>query len=264
MQNFATLPDVGQADGFQYRIDYRPAFALATVVLPASGSISAQSGAMVSMSPDVELSSRMDGGILGAIKRSVAGRSAFVSTFTAGRSEGEVTLAPPTPGDVVAVRVSDGDYNIAASGYLASDPGLTIDSEWGGARGFFGADSLFVLRASGRGVVLLTAFGALHEKQLAPGERYVIDTGHVVAWESSMQYRIRKATHSLFRSATSGEMLVAEYTGPGTVLLQTRNLQAFAGMIGPLVGAGVAAGSGAGVAGVAGGAVVGGIVGGLL
>ncbi|HWS56094.1 MAG TPA: AIM24 family protein, partial [Pyrinomonadaceae bacterium] len=76
-------------------------------------------------------------------------------------------------------------------------------------------------------------FGAIHRKQLQPGERYVVDTGHLVAWEGSTQYTLRKATAGFFRSFVSGEGIVAEFAGPGEILIQTRNLQAFAGMLKP-------------------------------
>ncbi|MDR6971139.1 TIGR00266 family protein [Leifsonia shinshuensis] len=262
MSEFTILPDVGRAGTFDYRVDYRPAFSMATLDLAPGQTVATQAGAMVSMSPSVELSSQLEGGVLGAVKRSVAGRSAFVSRFTATAGAGELTLAPSAPGDLVPLHLENGTYNIAAASYLASEPSLEIDTKWGGLSGFFGSDSLFIMRVSGQGVLLLTAFGSLHEKVLQPGERYIIDTGHVVAWDSSMDVRIQKATKSLFRSFTSGEMLVAEFTGPGTVLMQTRNLQAFVGAMGPFMNAG--AGAGGGAAGVVGAGVAGGLIGGLL
>ena len=69
---------------------------------------------------------------------------------------------------------------------------------------------------------------------LHPGEQYVVDTGHLVAWEAQMQYQLRKASKSgYFRSFLSGEGMVAEFVGPGEILIQTRNLAAFAGLLKP-------------------------------
>jgi uncharacterized protein (AIM24 family) len=49
-----------------------------------------------------------------------------------------------------------------------------------------------------------------------------------------MRYELRKAASSgWFRSMLSGEGIVAEFSGPGEVLIQTRNLAAFAGMLKP-------------------------------
>ncbi len=80
---------------------------------------------------------------------------------------------------------------------------------------------------------MVSSFGAIYRKRLAPGERYVVDTGHLVAWEGTMQYQLRKAAQGWFRSITSGEGIVADFVGPGELLIQTRNLAAFAGLMKP-------------------------------
>ncbi len=235
MSDINVLADQGQTPSFGYRIDYRPAFALATLSLAAEQPIKAQGGAMVSMSGNVELESKMEGGVWSALKRSVGGRTAFVSTYTARGGPGELTLAPSTPGDVVPLALAGEAYNIAASSYLASESSIEINTGWGGAKSFFASDSLFILQATGTGAAFVTSFGALHARTLGPGETYVVDTGHLVAWHASMAYEIRKATKSLFRSLTSGEAFVAAFTGPGTLLLQTRNLRDFAESLVPFL-----------------------------
>jgi uncharacterized protein (TIGR00266 family) len=235
MSDISMLADSGQTPAFSYRVDYRPAFALATLVLGPEQSVRTESGAMVSMAANVELQSKMEGGMWGALKRSVGGRSAFVSTYTARGGTGELTLAPGTPGDIVPLLLTNESYNIAASCYLASDMALEVDTGWGGAKSFFASDNMFVLQVRGSGVQFVTSFGALHARLLGPGEQYIVDTGHLVAWHASMPYTIQKAAKSLFRSLTSGEALVAAFTGPGTLLLQTRNLHSFVNAIEPLL-----------------------------
>jgi uncharacterized protein (TIGR00266 family) len=229
------MADSGTGAAFGYRIDYRPAFALVSLVIGPEQSIRAEAGAMVSMSANLELASKLEGGLWGAVKRSVGGRSAFVSTYTARGGPGELTLAPGAPGDIVPLSLTGEVYNIAASSYLASDATLEVDTGWGGAKSFFASDSMFVLQVKGTGIQFVTSFGALHRRDLAPGEVYVVDTGHMVAWHASMPYEIRKAAKSLFRSLTSGEALVAAFTGPGTLLMQTRNLRAFADVLQPFL-----------------------------
>jgi len=223
----------GQGRGYTFEVLHQPSFALAVVRLGAEQSIQAESGAMVSMSANVELQSQMKGGVFGALKRAVGGESAFVSTFTARGGPGEVTLAPGGPGDIAAVEMAGQVFFVQSSSYLAGDVGLTVDTRWGGAKSFFGGEGLFVLQVTGTGLLLLSSFGAIHRKTLAPGERYVVDTGHLVAWEGSTQYTLRKAAAGLFRSMLSGEGVVAEFTGPGEILIQTRNLAAFAGLMRP-------------------------------
>ena len=223
----------GQGRGYDFEILHQPSFALAVVRLQAEQSIQAESGAMVSMSANVELQSQMKGGIFGALKRAAGGESAFVSTFTACGGPGEVTFAPGGPGDIAAVEMGQQQFFVQSSSYLAGDTGLEINTKWGGAKSFFGGEGLFVLQVTGTGLLLLSSFGAIHRKRLAPGERYVVDTGHLVAWEGTTQYTLRKAAAGFFRSMVSGEGVVAEFSGPGEILIQTRNLAAFASLMKP-------------------------------
>ena len=223
----------GQGRGYSYEVLHQPSFALAVVQLAAEQSILAEAGAMVSMSANVELQSQMKGGLMGALKRAVGGESAFVSTFTARGGPGEVTFAPGSPGDIAAIEMSNQLFFVQSSSYLAGDAGLNVDTRWGGAKTFFGGEGLFVLQVSGTGLLLLSSFGAIHRKRLAAGERYVVDTGHLVAWEGTTSYTLRKAAAGFFRSMLSGEGVVAEFTGPGELLIQTRNLAALAGLLKP-------------------------------
>jgi len=224
----------GQGRGYTWSIDHQGAFALAIVNLAAEQSISAEAGAMVSMSANIDLTSEMKGGVFGALKRAVGGESAFVSTFTARGGAGEVTLAPGAPGDVAGIEMQNQTFCVQSSSYLAGDTSLVVDTKFGGAKSFFGGEGLFVLQVSGTGLLLVSSFGAIHRKTLRPGEQYVVDTGHLVAWEGHMQYNLRKAAKSgYFRSFLSGEGMVAEFNGPGELLIQTRNLAAFAGLLKP-------------------------------
>jgi uncharacterized protein (TIGR00266 family) len=223
----------GAGRGYSYHIQHQPAFSLAILQLQAEQSIMAEAGAMVSMSANVELQSQMKGGLLGALKRAAGGESAFVSTFTARGGPGEVTLAPGAPGDIAAIELNNQSFFVQSSSYLAGDASLNVDTKWGGAKSFFGGEGLFVLLVQGQGLLLVSSFGAIHRKRLQPGERYVVDTGHLVAWEGSTQYTLRKAAAGFFRSMVSGEGIVAEFTGPGELLIQTRNLAALAGLLKP-------------------------------
>ena len=223
----------GQGSGYSYEVLHQPAFSLAVVHLQPEQSIQAESGAMVSMSANIELQSQMKGGLFGAIKRAAGGESAFVSTFTSRGGPGEVTLAPGAPGDIAAIEMNNQTFFVQSSSYLAGDASLVVDTKWGGAKSFFGGEGLFVLQVQGRGLLLVSSFGAIHSKRLQPGERYVVDTGHLVAWEGTTQYSLRKAASGFFRSMVSGEGIVAEFSGPGELLIQTRNLAALAGLLKP-------------------------------
>jgi len=224
----------GQGRGYTWEIKHPGSFALAVVNLQPEQSISAEAGAMVSMSGDVDLHSELKGGVFGALKRAVGGESAFVSTFTAKSGAGEVTLAPGAPGDVAGIEMNNQTFMVQSSSYLAGDTGLQVDTKFGNAKSWLGGEGLFLLQITGTGLLLVSSFGAIHRKTLRHGEQYVVDTGHLVAWEGQMQYNLRKAAKGgFFKSFLSGEGLVAEFSGPGEILIQTRNLRAFAGLLKP-------------------------------
>ena len=186
----------GQGRGYTWAIEHQGAFALALVNLQTEQTICAEAGAMVTMSANVELYSEMKGGVFGALKRAVGGESAFVSTFTAKGSPGEVTFAPGAPGDVAGIEMQNQTFLVQSSSYLAGDTSLVVDTKFGGSKSFFGGEGLFLLEISGTGLLLVSSFGAIHRKTLHPGEQYVVDTGHLVAWEGHLQYNVRKAAKS--------------------------------------------------------------------
>ncbi|HVI72613.1 MAG TPA: TIGR00266 family protein, partial [Pyrinomonadaceae bacterium] len=124
-------PDArGRGRGYDYEVLHQPSFSLAVLRLQPEQSIQAESGAMVSMSANIELQSQMKGGFLGALKRAAGGESAFISTFTARGGPGEVTLAPGAPGDIAAIELTGQPFFVQSSSYLAGDASLSVDTKW--------------------------------------------------------------------------------------------------------------------------------------
>jgi uncharacterized protein (TIGR00266 family) len=230
----AVLATTSAGSTLRYQLVGGSAFASARLELAPGQSVRAEAGAMVAMSGNVDLQSQLQGGLLGALKRMVTRESLFVSTFTAMGGAGEVILAPPVPGDVIGIELGGRALLVQSSSWLASEPGVQLDTEFAGFRGLFAGEGLFFIRTSGQGTVLLSSFGAIVRRALPAGARYVVDTGHVVAFDARMPFEVRKASRrGWMRSLLSGEALVAEFTGPGEVYLQTRNLRSLAGALFP-------------------------------
>jgi len=78
-----------------------------------------------------------------------------------------------------------------------------------------------MLRCTGMGTVFVASYGAIHPIDLADGERYTVDTGHMVAFDESVSYEVGQA--GSWKSTLFGEGLVCKLTGPGRFYLQTRN-----------------------------------------
>ena len=209
-------------------IKYRPSYSMAMVTLEPHESVRVEAGAMVSMSDGVQLETRAAGGILASLKRSLlGGESFFMNDYQAPAGGGTITLAPALPGDMIVVE-QDGatDLMVQSGSYVASSMGISIDTKWGGAKTFFASEGLFLLRCDGQGQVILASYGAIHELQLGPGEKYTVDTGHLVAFDEDVGFAVR-AVGGLKSTLFSGEGLVVDLTGPGRVLIQTRSTDAF-------------------------------------
>ena len=183
---------------------------------------------MVGMSPDLVMETAASGGLLKSLSRSLlGGESFFLNTYTAKQQGDLVALAPPLPGDIAVIDVEEGQELLVQSGsFLASSVGVQVDTKWSGAKTFFGGEGLIMLRVSGQGKLIISSYGAIHAIELAEGQSYVIDTGHLVSFNANMSYQVKKVAgwkSTLF----SGEGLVAELAGPGRLTLQSRSQDSF-------------------------------------
>ncbi|WP_447975040.1 TIGR00266 family protein [Nitrospira sp. Kam-Ns4a] len=213
---------------------YPGAFPMVRVDLAAGESVKAESGAMVACSPTIDVESKLEGGLLGALSRKMlSGEKFFFQTLRATRGAGEALLAPTVPGDIVLLEL-DGvtDYLVQKDGFLAGAEGVTIESRMQSlARGLLGGEGFFILKIGGSGTLILNSFGAVHRVDLKPDEEYIVDNSHLVAWTATTSYAIEKAAAGWIASFTSGEGFVCRFRGPGVVYIQSRNPSGFGAWI---------------------------------
>lgn len=220
-------------------IRHSPSFAAARITLGSGEQVKAEAGAMLATSGGVEIEARMQGGLMRSLRRGVlGGESLFMSTFTAPDGGGWVDVAPKLPGDVAVIDVTpDRPMIVDRGSYLASDPGIDVDSKWKGFKSLFGGEGGFMVHVSGQGKVLVSSYGAMDRVTLAAGERQVIDTGHMIAFPDSVEWRIRRAADGkTITSIKSGELFVYEFEGPGELLTQTRSFPELVNLLRPELG----------------------------
>lgn len=216
----------------QIDIQHRPSYSLAIVQLSPNERIRAESGAMVSMSASVNIETKAEGGILKSLSRAVLGGESFFQNFyQAGPQGGEVTLAPELPGDIALIELRGETMMIQAGSYLASENGIELNAKVS-MKAFLSAEGFSILEAKGSGKLLVSSYGAIYEKTLASGEKYIVDTSHLVAFDGTVQVAPR-AAGGLKTTLLSGEGLVVELTGPGRLYIQTRSPQALINWIIP-------------------------------
>ena len=218
-----------------FTIEHAPVYASLRVNLDQGERFRAEPGALLSMTPSIELESAMAGkGFLGSIKAAVGGESIFASIYTAVHGAGELILAPSQPGDIARIDLENQTLLAFGGAYLAGAADLQLSAR-GSLKSMIAGSDLFLSVISGSGPVFLSSFGAFYSRTLGVGEPYVVDTGHIVAFTDGMHYSIKTASRGLFSSVATGEGLVCMFTGPGTIWMQSRNVRAFANSIVPFL-----------------------------
>ena len=203
------------------------------VNLKKGDSITAEAGSLVFMQGDIEIDTKMRSGFLKTVKVSLLGNeSFFVNKYTAKQDGCVLGLTGPPVGDIVDIPISSNAGFIVQSGsYIASTPDVDIDTKWQGfTKGIFGSE-LFMLKVTGEGKVFCNAYGGIIEKQVLPGETFILDNYHIVALSVDSNYQVTKFG-GLKNTILGGEGLVTKISGPATVYFQTKNLKELVDLLG--------------------------------
>lgn len=260
----ATQDDVGTFNGGSYRISHRDTNTILTVQLAMGCPLTARPGerarfifvffsvgfgadwllgAMFAMSPTITLK----GTVKFSLKKFVAGGELATSTYT---GPGELLLAPPSMGDVTNIRLSGKEmWSVSKDGFLACTQGIVKEYKSQSlSKAMFSGEGLFVYKISGSGILWVTSLGAIlrkdvsifradalvlyadDEKQLQENEKYIVDNGHLVAWNCKYALE-RVASGGIISNMSSGEGLVCKFTGLSILPRQSENLSRFSVLI---------------------------------
>ncbi len=232
----------------QITVESKPSYGMAVVHLDKGEEFVTESGAMVAMTKGFEVDTGFNGtgeggcvgflvaAFVGLVRKFMAGETMFVNTYEAEADGQQLMISPGMVGDVQHVPMPQGrTVTLQATAYLASTPNVAISLVWGGFRMIFGGEGAFFMECSaeegeGDGEMLFNSYGAIEEVEI--DGTYIVDTGHLVGWEGDLEYSIRKAG-GWKATMLSGEGLVLEFEGKGTLWLQTRNLGSLVGWIRP-------------------------------
>jgi uncharacterized protein (TIGR00266 family) len=211
-------------------IEGKPVFAHVIVELQPGETFVAESDAMSSMSADLDMSAKLNGGLFkGLTKKYLGGESLFVNHFKNNTAKPlTLHLSQATPGDIEIKELNGESYCLQQGAYIASDPGVTLGLQWAGFGSFIGREGLFKLVVSGYGKVVFGAYGGIVEKEVN-GE-YIVDSGHLVAYEPTMKLKPQLAG-GIFGSLFGGEGFVTRVEGKGKIYLQTRNISSLASWV---------------------------------
>jgi len=206
-------------------IKFGPAFATLFITLNPGDSLVAESGAMSSMSSNIDIATRFNGGFFRALMRKIfGGESLFINSFSSS-GEGEVVLTQPTPGEISEINLEGTSLFLQPGAFIACDSNVRLSLGWAGFASWFGGEGLFRMKVSGHGRVWIGGYGAIFDKDIT--SEYIVDTGHLIAYEPTLSLSVGLSA-GLFSSFFGGEGFVTKVRGRGKLLMQTRNIDGLA------------------------------------
>ena len=139
------------------------------------------------------------------------------------------------------LEVGQVQYKISDGVYLASSNGVSVTAQMQslGTALLAGTGGFFIGQTAGRGQLAVNGFGALFTLEVSPNNPITIDNGHVVAWDSRLNYEISLSTSqqnkgllgTLVNSVISSEGVVLKFSGSGKVIICSRNINSFAAWV---------------------------------
>ena len=197
-----------------------------------------ESGAMAFMSSDVKMETNTGGGLLKGLGRALSGDTLFLNFYTAESDNQQIGFSSCFPGKIIPIEL-DGSNSIIGqkNAFLASEPDVNIDMYFRKnlGTGLFGGEGFILQKFTGTGMLFLEIDGEVLEYDLQPGEKLVLDQGHLAAMEESVEFdiqRVKGVKNVLF----GGEgLFLSTLTGPGKVWIQTMPISRLAGAIIPYI-----------------------------
>lgn len=205
------------------------------VELDPRETVIAEAGSMMYMEEDITFETKMgdgskpDAGFMGKLisvgKRALTGESLFMTHFTnSGAGKKHIAFGAPYPGKIIAIDLDEthGELLCQKDAFLAAALGTEVSIAFNKKLGvgFFGGEGFILQRLRGDGNVFIHAGGTIVEKQLH-GESLMVDTGCIVAFESTINYDIRQAGN-LKSMVFGGEgLFLATLQGTGRIWLQS-------------------------------------------
>lgn len=198
-----------------------------------------QSGGMTYQTEGIQMKTNARGGVLKSLGRAFSGESIFMAHYSAETDGAKIAFSTTVPGSIVPVNMADlpNGLIIQKGSFLCAEntvsTQVTFTKKF--SSGLFGGEGFILQKATGTGLLFLEVDGDMITMNLQPGQTIKVDTGNVVAFESSVSYQI-ETVKGLGNIFLGGEgLFLTKLVGPGRVILQTQNFGDFVGRIVPFL-----------------------------
>jgi uncharacterized protein (TIGR00266 family) len=194
------------------------------ISMSAGDEVRAEAGAMTYMTDGIQMDARLQGGLLGGLKRKfLAGESLFLTFFRCAAPSAKVAFSGPYPGKIIRMPLQNSAVLCQRDAFLCAAGPIDINIEFTkrlGA-GFFGGEGFILQRLEGSGEVFIHSGGTIIPMELRAGEKLRVDTGCLVAFDPTVSYDI-EFVGGIKTALFGGEgLFFASMTGPGRVWVQT-------------------------------------------
>lgn len=194
-----------------------------------------EGGGMAWMSPNMKMET-IGGGVGKVFGRMLSGEKMFQNRYTAKDGAGMIAFASSFPGSIRAFEITPGNGIIAQkTAFLASESSVeySIFFQKKLGAGFFGGEGFIMQKFTGNGILFAEFDGHVIEYELQPGQKLVVDTGHLAAMSESCSMEI-VSVPGVKNMLLGGEGIFnTEVTGPGHVWLQTMPVSNVASVLRP-------------------------------
>lgn len=200
------------------------------ITLNAGESMFTQSGGMIWQTEGINMNTNARGGLGRSLGRMFTGESLFMANYTAQTNGAKIAFGAVCPGAIVPVDISRGELIVQKRAFLCAEQSVDLKATFTKkiSAGLFGGEGFILQRLFGKGMAFLEVDGDMVERVLAPGEVLKVDTGNVVAFETTVSYDV-ETVKGLGNIFFGGEgLFLTRLTGPGKVILQTQNFNDFA------------------------------------
>lgn len=174
-------------------------------------------------------------GVMGVLKRAVAGASIFMTTYTAQGGVGSISFASKMPGHIVPIDVSPGnELMVHRHGFMAGTPGIELGMGFQQSitGGLFGGEGFILQKIGGTGRAFVDLSGEVLAFDLVAGQTMRAHPGHIGMFQSSVQFTTQRVPGLMNRYMGGDGHHFAVLAGPGRIWLQSMPIPVLAGVIG--------------------------------
>ncbi len=211
-----------------YELNTNVSSPILKVILNNNQAVSFERGAMVYKTELISLESSRNSSIFNVLSRGFVNGDVLQLPSSISLSDNQyIGLAPSIVGDILVLSIGENQLFLNQDTFLACDTtvSLTVNRIPGLSIVVLGSNaSLFNLKTSGVGDIAIYGFGNIIKIDVN-NESLSFDNSHVLAWDTSLDYKAVPSSSS--SGLKTGESLFLDFKGSGSVYIQTRQLPDF-------------------------------------